>query len=76
MGTDARTALARQVVAGRLLFAGEGCHDGMAGTLAGAWIGGRDAAHLAAVLAASDEAPLTDQVGLRSSHKWSVVGAN
>ena len=45
---DARVALAQPVADGRLLFAGEACHDGMAGTLAGAWISGQDAARLAA----------------------------
>ena len=45
---DARVALAQPVGDGRLLFAGEACHDGMAGTLAGAWISGQDAARLAA----------------------------
>lgn len=45
---EARAALARPVGDGRLLFAGEACHDGMAGTLAGAWISGQDAARQAA----------------------------
>ena len=45
---NARVALAQPVGDGRLLFAGEACHDGMAGTLAGAWISGQDAARLAA----------------------------
>jgi monoamine oxidase len=40
---DARGALA-DPLDGPLLFAGEACHDGLAGTLAGAWISGRDAA--------------------------------
>jgi monoamine oxidase len=40
---DARRALA-EPLDGPLLFAGEACHDGLAGTLAGAWISGRDAA--------------------------------
>ena len=44
----ARTALAQPLAEGRLLFAGEACHDGMAGTVAGAWISGQDAARLAA----------------------------
>lgn len=44
---DARTALAQPLADGHLLFAGEACHDGMAGTLAGAWISGQDAARLA-----------------------------
>ncbi len=33
---------------GRLLFAGEACHNGMAGTVAGAWISGQDAARVVA----------------------------
>ncbi|MBV9251443.1 MAG: FAD-dependent oxidoreductase [Acetobacteraceae bacterium] len=40
----ARRALAEPVADGRLLFAGEACHDGAAGTLGGAWISGQDAA--------------------------------
>ena len=44
---DARSALARPLADGRLLFAGEACHDGMAGTVAGAWISGQDAARVA-----------------------------
>jgi monoamine oxidase len=44
----ARAALARPLADGRLLFAGEACHNGMAGTVAGAWISGQDAARLAA----------------------------
>jgi hypothetical protein len=31
-----------------LVFAGEACHSGMTGTLAGAWISGQDAARAAA----------------------------
>jgi monoamine oxidase len=45
---DARMALAQPVGEGRLLFAGEACHVGMAGTVAGAWISGQDAARAAA----------------------------
>ncbi len=44
----ARAALAQPLADGRLLFAGEACHEGMAGTVAGAWISGQDAARLAA----------------------------
>ena len=40
----ARSALAQPLADGHLLFAGEACHVGMAGTLAGAWISGQDAA--------------------------------
>jgi monoamine oxidase len=45
---DARTALAKPLADGRLLFAGEACHNGMAGTVAGAWISGQDAARVVA----------------------------
>ena len=45
---DARMALAEPLADGHLLFAGEACHNGMAGTLAGAWISGQDAARIAA----------------------------
>jgi monoamine oxidase len=41
---DARMALAHPLADGHLLFAGEACHNGFAGTLAGAWISGHDAA--------------------------------
>ena len=44
---DARVALGRPVGDGHLLFAGEACHDGFAGTVAGAWISGQDAAKVA-----------------------------
>jgi monoamine oxidase len=44
---DARVALAQPLADGRLLFAGEACHNGMAGTVAGAWISGQDAARVA-----------------------------
>jgi monoamine oxidase len=44
----ARAALAQPLADGHLLFAGEACHVGMAGTLAGAWISGQDAARAAA----------------------------
>ena len=46
--TGARVALGQPLADGRLLFAGEACHTGMAGTVAGAWISGQDAARLAA----------------------------
>ena len=45
---DARMAFAQPLADGHLLFAGEACHDGMAGTVAGAWISGQDAARIAA----------------------------
>jgi monoamine oxidase len=44
---DARTKLAEPLGDGRLLFAGEACHDGLAGTVAGAWISGQQAARVA-----------------------------
>jgi monoamine oxidase len=45
---DARVALGRAVVGGHLQFAGEACHDGFAGTVAGAWLSGQQAAEVAA----------------------------
>ncbi len=45
---DARVALSRPLADGHLLFAGEACHVGMTGTVAGAWISGQDAARAAA----------------------------
>jgi monoamine oxidase len=45
---DARRVLACPLAGGRLVFAGEACHDGMAGTVAGAWLSGQNAARLAA----------------------------
>ncbi len=42
----ARTALAQPLAGGRLVFAGEACHQGLAGTLGGAWGSGLRAAHL------------------------------
>ncbi|MEJ0019359.1 MAG: NAD(P)/FAD-dependent oxidoreductase [Acetobacteraceae bacterium] len=45
---DARTALGQPLADGHLLFAGEACHVGMAGTVAGAWISGQEAARQAA----------------------------
>ena len=44
---DARARLAEPLAGGHLLFAGEACHDGLAGTLAGAWISGQRAAAIA-----------------------------
>ena len=43
----ARDALAEPVSDGHLMFAGEACHVGFAGTLAGAWISGQSAARIA-----------------------------
>jgi monoamine oxidase len=48
---DARRRLAEPVSDGHLLFAGEACHVGFAGTVAGAWISGQDAARIAATVA-------------------------
>jgi monoamine oxidase len=45
---DMRMALAQPLSDRHLLFAGEACHDGFAGTVAGAWISGQDAARIAA----------------------------
>ena len=41
---DARARLGEPLAGGRLTFAGEACHDGLAGTLAGAWLSGQAAA--------------------------------
>jgi monoamine oxidase len=43
----ARDTLAEPLSDGHLMFAGEACHVGFAGTLAGAWIGGQRAAQAA-----------------------------
>jgi monoamine oxidase len=45
---DARARLAEPLADGHLLFAGEACHIGYAGTLAGAWLSGTAAAEAAA----------------------------
>ena len=45
---DARARLAVPLSDGHLLFAGEACHVGFAGTLGGAWLSGQDAAARAA----------------------------
>jgi monoamine oxidase len=47
----ARDALAEPVADGHLIFAGEACHVGFAGTLAGAWISGQAAAGVAGAAA-------------------------
>ena len=42
---DGRGVLAQPLAGGALAFAGEACRvDGLAGTVAGAWLSGRDAA--------------------------------
>jgi len=43
----ARDRLAEPVAGGHLMFAGEACHVGLAGTLAGAWLSGQAAAKTA-----------------------------
>ena len=43
----ARAHLAEPLAGGRLIFAGEACHEGLAGTLGGAWESGERAARLA-----------------------------
>jgi monoamine oxidase len=43
----ARDALAEPISDGHLMFAGEACHIGFGGTLAGAWISGQTAAGIA-----------------------------
>jgi monoamine oxidase len=43
----ARAALGRPLAGGRLVFAGEACHSGMTGTVAGAWLSGQYAASAA-----------------------------
>ncbi len=49
----ARVALGQPLDDGHLVFAGEACHDGLAGTVGGAWISGATAAEVVArVLAA------------------------
>lgn len=44
----ARDALAEPLADGRLMFAGEACHVGLAGTLGGAWLSGQQAASVVA----------------------------
>ena len=45
---EARAGLGRPIGEGHLLFAGEACHDGFAGTVAGAWLSGQAAAKVVA----------------------------
>jgi monoamine oxidase len=52
---DARAALAEPLADGRLIFAGEACHEGLAGTVAGAFLSGEKAA--STVLAAFEKRP-------------------
>jgi monoamine oxidase len=54
---DARTALGAPLGDGHLLFAGEACHDGLAGTLAGAWLSGGQAAAVVKTTLQSQVAP-------------------
>jgi monoamine oxidase len=44
----ARAQLAEPLADGHLLFAGEACHDGLAGTVGGAYLSGTAAARIAA----------------------------
>ncbi len=44
--SGARAALAEPLADGRLVFAGEACHDGLAGTVGGAWLSGEAAARM------------------------------
>jgi len=44
---DARVSLSWPLADGHLQFAGEACHDGFAGTVAGAWLSGQRAAGVA-----------------------------
>ena len=54
-GTGARAVLAGAFLGERLLFAGEAtCTDGLAGTVGGAWLSGRDAAARLLAAAAVD----------------------
>ncbi len=46
-GAASRARLAAPLAGGRLIFAGEACHEGLAGTLGGAWESGERAARLA-----------------------------
>ncbi|HUC16869.1 MAG TPA: NAD(P)/FAD-dependent oxidoreductase [Acetobacteraceae bacterium] len=46
-GAAARARLGEPLADGRLIFAGEACHEGLAGTLGGAWESGKRAARLA-----------------------------
>ncbi|WP_048862009.1 flavin monoamine oxidase family protein, partial [Acidisphaera rubrifaciens] len=55
---DARRVLAAPLADGRLVFAGEACHVGFAGTVAGAWHSGERAArHVAAALTPGSLSP-------------------
>ncbi len=45
---DTGAALGEPLADGHLIFAGEACHDGFAGTLGGAWLNGQAAARAAA----------------------------
>ncbi|HET6182547.1 MAG TPA: NAD(P)/FAD-dependent oxidoreductase [Acetobacteraceae bacterium] len=53
---EARAALARPLAGGRLIFAGEACHDGYAGTVGGAWLSGEAAARAALAALAREAA--------------------
>ncbi|HEY3848573.1 MAG TPA: NAD(P)/FAD-dependent oxidoreductase [Acetobacteraceae bacterium] len=51
---DARVRLGQPFGDGHLLFAGEACHDGFAGTVAGAWLSGQQAAEAVARVVRGD----------------------
>lgn len=51
---DARVRLGQPLADGHLLFAGEACHDGLAGTVAGAWLSGWQAADAVARAVSGD----------------------
>jgi monoamine oxidase len=53
---DARARLGQPFGDGHLLFAGEACHGGFAGTVAGAWLSGQDAAGVVAKTVGADRA--------------------
>ena len=48
---QARAGLAEPLADGHLLFAGEACHEGLAGTVGGAYLSGAAAARKAATIA-------------------------
>jgi monoamine oxidase len=62
----ARARLAEPLAEGQLVFAGEACHDGLAGTVGGAYLSGAAAARVAAAAAAgADSAGQARIAGLR-----------
>ncbi|HVZ09866.1 flavin monoamine oxidase family protein [Rhodopila sp.] len=67
---DARHTLAAPVSGGHLMFAGEACHVGFAGTVAGAWISGQRAARTA-IAALGDVAPVATRAALSGTGRFS-----